>query len=248
MLPFRLFAKAVELANEVECELAFCGAQPHMIGMYEALGFRSYGRAVNDPEWGVWMPLVLLLDVEHLRAVGSPLLDFGIKDRVASEHTRRALALLPEVPAVRPGEAAERSLAEGASAQRPALLADLDCDELRSVLEHSYVIDLAQGDYLIRAGQVTRTVYLTLEGELEALDGARVVRAMGPGELVGEVAFVLNAQRSLDVVVSSPSATVLGLHEPTLRAMMDTHSRAAAALIWNICRVLADRLATAGAR
>ncbi|MGH2865772.1 MAG: GNAT family N-acetyltransferase [Solirubrobacteraceae bacterium] len=246
MLPLELFAKATELGNEVGCELVFCGAQPHMIRMYEALGFQSYGRAVNDPEWGVWMPLILLLDVDHLSTINSPLLSFGVKDRVASEFARDAAALLPQTPAVRPGEAAGPDFAEPAGEERPALLRGLDEDELRSVLEHSYVLDLAEGDSLIRAGQITRTVYLILEGELEARDGTRVVRKMGTGELLGEVAFVLNAERSLDIVVCSESASVLGLHEPTLRTMMDTHSRAAAALIWNICQVLARRLATAG--
>jgi hypothetical protein len=246
MLPLELFAKGTELANGVGCELVFCGAQPHMIRMYEALGFRSYGRAVNDPEWGVWMPLILLLDVDHMRSINSPLLEFGVKDRLESDFARSAAELLPEVPAVRPGEAARLDYAELPNDERPALLRDLGAGELRSVLEHSYVLDLAHGDPLIRAGQITRTVYLILSGELEARDGSRVVRTMGAGELVGEVAFVLNAQRSLDVVVRSETASVLGLHEPTLRAMMDTHSRAAAVLIWNICEVLARRLATAG--
>ncbi len=245
LVPFQLFAGAAEEAARAGVELVFCDCQPHLIRLYYALGFRSYGRVYSPNGWAIKVPLVLLGgDVEHMRAVSSPLLQLDLEFPVLSEATRRAAALLPREPVVRPAEPLD--LGRPAQEGPLHLLRGLEPDEIRSVSEHSYVIELERGTQLISKGQVTRTVYLVLEGQLQARDGGRSVRVMHTGDTVGELAFLLHRQRTLDVVVSSERASVLGLHEPTLRLMLDSDARAAARLLWNLCETLAQRLAAPG--
>jgi predicted GNAT family N-acyltransferase len=246
LVPFHLFARAAEEAASAGVELVFLDCQPHLIRLYYALGFRGYGHVYSDDCWALTVPLVLLAgDIAHLHAVGSPLLQLELPFPESSETTRRAAALLSPEPVVRPAESTQlesRFLAEG----QPQLLRGLEPAEIHSVLEHSYVIDLERGIQLISSGQVTRTVYLLLDGELEARDGHRRIRAMHAGDTVGEIAFLLHSRRTLDVVVSSERASVLGLHEPTMRSMLETDARATARLLWNLCEMLASRLATPG--
>ncbi len=248
LVPFQLLVKAAEEALPAQVELIFCDCQAHLIRLYHALGFRSHGRVFSEEGWDIRAPLVLLsADREHLRAVNSPFLQLDLELPPLSDVTRRAIELLPGEPAVRPAESlAPEQLAPGG--ELPRLLRGLDEEEVRSVLAHSYVIELERGTRLMSSGQVTRTVYLLLEGELEARDQQRPVRRMLAGETVGEVAFLLHRERTLDVFVSSSRALVLGLHEPTLRMMIDADARAAARLLWNLCETLAERLASPGGR
>ena len=247
LVPFQLFARAAEEAAGAGVELVFSDCQPHLIRLYYALGCRSYGRVFSPPGGDILVPLVFLGgDVEHLRAVGSPLLQLDLEFPEASQSTRRAAQLLPDDPVVRPAESAdlERRIAQDGELR---LLRDLGPAEVRSVLEHSYMIELERDIRLISRGQMTRTVYLVLDGELEARGGEGAVRVMTRGDTVGEIAFLLHDARTLDVVVSSERATVLGLHEPTLRLLIDSDARAAARLLWNFCETLAQRLAAQGA-
>ena len=176
LVPFQLFARAAEEAASEGVELVFCDCQPHLIRLYYALGFRSYGRVYSPHGWGIKVPLVLLGgDVEHMRAISSPLLGLDLEFPVLSEATRRAAALLPREPVVRPRSPLD--LGRRAQEGPLQLLRGLEPDEIRSVAEHSYVIALERGTQLISKGQVTRTVFLVLEGQLEACDGEHSVRS-----------------------------------------------------------------------
>ena len=241
LVALELVGGAGREATAAQVEMVFCDCQPHLIRLYSALGFRSYGRVTSDPTWAIMTPLILV-DREYVEQVNSPLLQFGLDLSFRSEATERALALLPSEPPVRPTEPAdaEAMIADG---EPPRLFRDLAPDEVGSVLEHAYLMRLEHGARLISAGHVTRTVYVVMDGELEALTGERSGRRIGRGEIIGEVAFVLNAARTLDVVVTSEQAVVLGLHEPTLQQIIDSDARAAARLLWNLCETLAERLA-----
>ncbi len=125
---------------------------------------------------------------------------------------------------------------------RPAVFTGLSELELRAVLSSSHVIECAPGDYLIRKGQMARTVFVVLSGTLEVRDGARVVAQTTEGEVLGEVAFLLSTPRISDVCATGTGARVLCLSEKSLRGLIDSDSRAAALLLLNLSRALALKL------
>ncbi len=110
------------------------------------------------------------------------------------------------------------------------------------MLASSHVIQCAPGDYLIRRGQVARTVFVVLSGSLEVRDGERVVATTTEGEVLGEVAFLLSSSRISDVCATGTGARVLCLSEKSLRGLIDSSSRAAAMLLLNLSRALAHKL------
>jgi len=250
-IPFELIRAAVRCAVEEGVELVFADCQPHLLNLYTRLGFRSYRPTYADREYGVMVPLVLVgRDVSHLRAVGSPLLDILTPSPTLT--TKRAVALVPPTPIVRStdGISADESeeLHRACTGAMGGGLADgLGDDEFVRLLAGGYVLQLSRGDHLIRREQVTTTLYVCLSGTLEVRDGARIVAEVCRGELFGEIAFLLEDQRTLDVWAASDDVRVLSFRDRTLRNLLATRDRTAAQVLANLARVLARRLA-AGAR
>jgi predicted GNAT family N-acyltransferase len=249
-IPFDLIAETARIAASRGVELAFCDCQPHLINLYGRLGFRAYRHTYNDPHMALMVPLVMIArDGDYLRQVGSPLLGMAIDPgQPTSELARRAVSVLPPRPPVRSLEHGQKydwssEIADALTGQALRVFENLDDSQLAEILAHSHIIDVASSDYLIREGQVTRTMYVLLGGELQYRAGPRHLANAQIGEVVGDVAFLLRTSRTIDVIAGPGGARVLSLNEPALRSVMESHSRAAAILLLNLCRMLAERVA-----
>jgi CRP-like cAMP-binding protein len=68
------------------------------------------------------------------------------------------------------------------------------------------VIELEDGQTLIRAGERDTRLYAVEQGVLEIVGpGDRVIAAVGPGEVLGEVSFIDDSPRSASVRAAAPS-------------------------------------------
>jgi CRP-like cAMP-binding protein/predicted GNAT family N-acyltransferase len=247
-VPYRLIQESIRFQLEQGMELTICDCQPHLLNLYTSLGFRPYLGTYDHPEFGVMVPLVLVLrDIEHLEWMGSPLRPLLPSDAPPSEVAARVAPLLESSQGVLSQEATDpdrywREVHGLLGRSRPAVFTGLSEVELRAVLASSHVIECAPGDYLIRKGQMARTVFVVLSGALEVRDGERVVATASEGEVLGEVAFLLSTPRISDVCATDMGARVLCLSEKSLRGLIDSSSRAAALLLLNLSRALAHKL------
>ncbi|HEX5690295.1 MAG TPA: cyclic nucleotide-binding domain-containing protein [Roseiflexaceae bacterium] len=231
-------------------ELILYGCQPHQISFFTSIGFRGYRQVFNDPEFGILMPLALLTgDLEYLEAIGSPLSAF-LTPQTASIDTARALAdQLDEttthpdsedgIPA--PWREIYRSVTSTTS-EAPHLFDDLTESEVRRLLTRSQLIECAPGDRVIRRGLMARTIFVVLAGALEIRESGRLVRVARRGDLVGELAFLLDGRRTADVYAAASGTRVLALHEKNLRQLIDERSRLAATVLHNLSKILAYKL------
>jgi len=80
---------------------------------------------------------------------------------------------------------------------------------------------------------------------LEARDGERVVGVIRTGEVFGEMAFLLERPRALDVYAVTDSVRVLSLSESTIRTMVAEDPAVAAKLLFNIAKMLSVRIVKA---
>jgi N-acyl-L-homoserine lactone synthetase len=248
--PFQLIVEAARIALKRNVELVFCDCQPHLMSQWSGLGFRPYRHTINDPVFGLAIPLVMLLnDGDYLRQIGSPLIGTALdSDLPTSEAARRVQSMLPSKPPVRslkhlkkydwPSEIAAEDME-----QALRVFDGLRESQLAEILSHSHIIDVALDAYLIRQGQTTRTMYVLLGGELQYWFGQRRLANAQVGEVVGDVAFFLKTSRTIDVIAGPSGARVLSLNEPALRRVMEAHSPGAAILLFNLCRMLAERVA-----
>jgi predicted GNAT family N-acyltransferase len=236
--------------KEHNAYLSFCDCQPHLLRLYESLGFRPYAPPYNDPSYGIMVPLLNIgPDSEHLAAVQSPLTKIlsGWKPPVNLEEIR---SLIPVVPSVREVQASKvggtrdkiRSLAETLGDTTFGLFDGLNEAETDAVLARSHVISCNKGDYVIREGTVTNTVFSIIEGELEVRIDNEIICVMMAGECFGELSLLHNIPRTADVIVHREHAVVLSLSETNLQRLISSESKLASKFLINLARSLAMKL------
>ena len=118
-------------------------------------------------------------------------------------------------------------------------------EEVERCLGHSNVIECGVGDRVLKQGGVARNIFVVLDGTLEARDGEQVVGVIRSGEVFGEMAFLFERPRTLDVYAASDSVRVLSLSESTLRKMVTVDPGVAAKLLVNISKMLCVRIVKA---
>lgn len=139
--------------------------------------------------------------------------------------------------------------------RRVPTFADLDDDDCDAVLAVLRARRGAPGDVLFREGEPGDTLLVVLEGQLVASvagsGGApQEVARLGPGEVVGEMAFVDAEARSATVQAppNGSGTTVLEFSRAALAHLRRTAPRVAASIQRNVLRDVARRLRDAGER
>jgi len=248
----RMMGESSRFVNEKRIQVVFGACEPHLLNLYLGLGHRTYSRRnINGPEAGYLIPILSLPeDAAHLRRLDSPLLeylkDFGDDARVpdgveqilarGSAVTSRALtpsgAYWSEVhEALREVEANQISAFDGLSEE-----------EAVRCLGKSSIIECRAGDRVLKKGGVARNMFVVLDGTLEVRDGETLIAALGPGDVFGEMAFLLERPRTRDVYAATDDVRVLSLSETTLRGMIESQPQIAADLLLNIAKMLCLRI------
>lgn len=251
-VPARLFDEMVRYLLERGIRMLFCDCRPHLINTYQRQGFRVYGRTYNDEEAGLLVPLVMILDdVEHFRRVRSRLLPLVEEAGPDPERAARAASLIPASGPV-------ETLTDVTAWQDwldvlPVLCDDSDeeiqifegisPEEVAAILQHSHVIRCGRGDKIIAADQDEHTMFILLEGAAEVVRDGEVVALLTPGSVVGEISFLLKRHRTADVYAAADGTEFLSLRGRNLTALIEGESRAAARLLYNLSRIMAQRLA-----
>lgn len=250
-LIFRLFQTYLNFVNEHRIQLIFGDCEPHLLNLYLSMGFRTYAaRNVNSLETGYLIPLVLVPeDLAYMRRINSPLLnvlkDFGddarvphcLSDLLAAGGAVRSQALTP-------GEEYLSEITQAIQlAENPVNLFDgLSEDEKARCLTKSNAIQCRAGDHLIKKGNVAQNMYVVLSGTLEVRAGDQVVNVCSSGDVVGEMAFLLQSPRSADVFAATDDACVLSLSESNLKKLIADEPQLAAKLLLNVSKLLSHKI------
>ena len=153
-------------------------------------------------------------------------------DEEDAEQHSPATIRLPDAPAVLPASAA------GTLASAP-LLSRLP-EAVRARLEEgAEPVDVAAGELLFREGDAADGLYVVKAGRLEVLAGGRVVRELGAGAVLGELAVITGGTRSASVRARRDSR-LLRVRQDTFDAAL----RDDAAGLGALTHVLAEQLAT----
>ena len=121
-----------------------------------------------------------------------------------------------------------------------ALLAGLDDDERLAIASLCRTLRIDRGEPLIREGERSTSLYLVLTGRFSVSRKDRVgpITQLGPGEPIGEVAFLTGEPRTATVTALRDSL-VAEIDEARFESIGQKHPR-----LWpTLCRTLAERLA-----
>jgi hypothetical protein len=248
----RLIGESLRFANEHRIQLCFGDCEPHLLNLYLGLGQRTYSkRNVNSAEAGYLIPIVFVPeDVVYLRRINSPLLeyvrDFGRDARIPPCVERLTAAGTAVMSRRLVGSADYWGEVHGAlsglEGTRPTALDGMSEAEAACALDKSNIIECRAGDRLLKKGGVARNLFVVLDGTVEVRDGETPLAVFGPGDVFGEMAFLLERPRSQDVYAVTDGVRVLSLSEATLRQMIKSDPSVAAHLLLNISKMLCLRL------
>jgi CRP-like cAMP-binding protein len=250
----RLMSAAYQHGRENGLRLNYGDCSPHLVPFYEHLGYRRYTRAFNDTIYGFKVPILMLAgDLARFERVGSPLV------RLAREH--------PDDPEARawfersyPGQLAIETaglLADGDFLEllgervagdplhRLGLLHGLSREEAERFLANATLVKAGPGDRILRQGESGDALFVLLSGIAEAMRDERPdapLAVLGAGDPFGEMGFLTEARRTASVVARAPCEAVV-ISGDWLRGFLAKDPGAAAKVLLNLSRVLAERLA-----
>lgn len=105
---------------------------------------------------------------------------------------------------------------------------------------------IAEGGYLIRAHEVDSTLFAVEEGHLDIVgirDGKQVVLAtVGPGDVLGEVAFIDDSPRSVSVRAGEEQVTVRAWNKRALSEALAFEPQLLAKFAVALCELLVERM------
>jgi CRP-like cAMP-binding protein len=129
-----------------------------------------------------------------------------------------------------------------------ASFSDADCDAVLAVLKARRGVP---GEVLFKEGDAGESMVIVLEGKLVArvntLQGPQDIAEIGPGEVVGEMAFLDNAPRSASVAAPT-GALVLEFSRAAFMSLWPTAPHVAGAILRNVIFDLTRRLREANSR
>jgi hypothetical protein len=231
------------LAHDVRIQFGAC--EPHLLSLYLGGGLRTYSDTnINTPEAGYLIPIVASPQgPEALRGSSSLTGPDGMPECVERILESRGGAVTsPLMTGTDDYVLHLRAAMHEIEAQDISAFHAFSDEEVERCLARSNVIECAAGDRVLKKGGAARNIFVVLDGTLEARDGERVVGVIRTGEVFGEMAFLLERPRTLDVYAASDSVRVLSLSESTIRAMVAEDPTVAAKLLFNIAKMLCVRI------
>lgn len=221
--PAMLVNAILEASRDRPVDLWFAFGAPGLVRHYARLGFDPHGGRFFLGPRGLQVSLLGLPgDLGALAGRGTPI--------------RRALARVPqsglscaELRAVMDGErsvrtdlAALREVVEGAARTPGHVLSGLSAPALDVIARAAVLLELQDGERLIREGFIGKELYIVVDGRVVASRGGAVLGSREPGDVIGEVAFLgVSDYRTADCAVEGRT-TVLALRHSLLR-LLDPH-------------------------
>lgn len=241
--------------REKRIQLIFGACEPHLLSRYVGQGSRTFSsKNINSTDAGYLIPIVNVVeDVDYLRQIGSPSAatakDWGDDARVP-ECVDRLISKGGNVMSQRLVDSGvyldeiHDALDELAD-NRFSVLDGLAESQAARALGRSNIIECAAGDRVIKKGGTARNMFVVLEGHLEVRDGEKLISVFSPGDVFGEMAFLLERPRTADVYAAT-DCRILSLSEGTLRKSIASDSEVAAHLMLNISKILCMRILLKG--
>jgi predicted GNAT family N-acyltransferase len=248
----RLFDEMIRCLLDAGVQLAFCDCRPHLINTYLRLGFRPYAQTYNDPVAGLLVPLVMVLDdhayFQRVKSRLTPLLhgrprDPDLPARLATAIPASGpIQTLTDVQQWQDWMDILPVLNESDDDFVP-LFDDISPDEIARIVASGNVITCAEGDRIIAQDHADHCMFVVLQGTVEVVKDNEVVALLPRGSVIGELSFLLKRPRTADVYADTDDVEILCLRGKNLTDLIESESSLAARLLYNLSRIIAQRLA-----
>lgn len=118
--------------------------------------------------------------------------------------------------------------------------------EIAQVVSAGKIIKLKAGEYVFHAGDQGNEMFVIIAGSVRVetvIGGSRQILArFTTGHIFGEIAFVAKILRTADIIAEE-SLELLVITEPFLQSLISKLPQTAAKMLFNLSRILCERLA-----
>ena len=214
--------------------------EPNLFSLYKRLGCRPIGPVHNSPSGGYRVPMIGIPDKELFDEVKSPALPlFKNVDWSQGEPMRAWYRdLIQKNGPIDVGVSFYKSCQEADNEADHALLTEgLSTKGKQAFLTNAMTIQCKEGDVIAREHDGGKAFGVVRRGMVRVMKGSITVSFLGEGEIFGEIATVLNTNRTADLVAASSDTEVILF---SVSAIKRLKSDADKAVIWrNLAQILA---------
>ena len=234
--------------------ICFLYCSPGLVRAYMRLGFRPYPGFVIPNEDGIRLPMFMLAaDLEHLKAVGSPLAPLMARHFSADTippDISLFLKVVREQPHHYETDPAQvwqevRDQLQPGPGTRSPLLEGISDSDVEVLCHCGFIMEIPSDKVVLREGLVERELYLVLRGEYEVRIEDKVLGKLGEGDVLGEVSFFNNPGERVATVRSLTPGRAMVLESHFLERLIPSHPELACRLLTNLGRILSRHLTMA---
>lgn len=176
-LMYQFLVEFLKLTQEQNVEYVFSGCNPHLISMYERIGFRRFIKInFTDPGYGLLVPIVLITsDLDHFKTVRSPAYRFlRTKNYHASFDSSKFLRIFPDAKEILNSQLiSEENLFTYISSRIGASILNntpifnkLTIHELKAFFHFGTIFHCSSGDAIISKGELSNELYIIISGTI----------------------------------------------------------------------------------
>ncbi|WP_371381221.1 cyclic nucleotide-binding domain-containing protein [Sporomusa aerivorans] len=207
---FLLATTIYELYCENRIQFGFLNCNSYLLPFHEHYGYRRYTRNWVDPDYGLQIPLVLLIDdIAYLQTVNSPILNVAYNRTAPNDQTRKWFYReFPEAAKVISNRAVaedaywaylSKCLQHSPHKAIPVLHGIPEPAAKRFVHSCGAILKCHTGEPIITCRDSGNELNILLAGRLETSDGTYIL----PGQFFGEVGLVNRTKHTSNVFAST---------------------------------------------
>lgn len=240
-----LVLEAYRIAREQEIQFDFLHAALWLMPFYRALGYRHYAPHFLDPDVGLQVPQVLLLeDAEYLQAVRSPFA------RLARQSASQSTSQSTNQPTAQDWFQQHYPAPSEPAALSTAILPGLNSETQQQLAQATAIYAIPAGETILRFGDVANAMFAILAGEVEVSRLSYQIRAQNylVSTLTVDQTFgetnLFSPSPSLEQAVALTDTHLLILPKPALAKLTKTMPDVMCQLLLNASRSICDRYLT----
>jgi DNA-binding Xre family transcriptional regulator len=215
--------------------------EPNLLPLYKRMGLRTIGPMHNSPSGGYRIPMICIPDKKYYQSIKSPAfrffknLDFSKYEKIC----RWYHDFEKKHPDLEVGASLYQSESDLYLGHK-MITEGLTAEGRISFLKNAVELKCKQGDIIIAEKDGGKAFGFVKSGEIEVVLENDVKVRLREGEIFGEIAFVLDRQRSAKVVAFTDVAEVVMFSQSALERLEQEKDKK---IIWrNLARILAERI------
>ncbi|TRZ98426.1 MAG: hypothetical protein D4R84_03680 [Rhodocyclaceae bacterium] len=251
ILPALLRTAYEHCAGARRVDLAFCFCSPGLVRNYQRLGMSPFGgRLVDSGTGSIQIPLVTVLsDAAHFKRCGSflePVVKkyFGPGKRTPLDTAPlRKIIDTDEIPVESDPAKVWEAVEEAFDPERSSeTFIDACAFAMKKLTRSGFVLNLKEGELLLREGISEKEVFVILDGAFEVFQAKRQICILAKGDLLGEVAFFSPSGQRTASVRALTKGRLLVLRRKFLQELTHADPEMGYQVLMNMSRVMAARL------